>query len=610
MNGRLPQKKRNILIRIYMCMEWIVRVCITLFISTIIIASGVFVLIGIISVLKKDTLEGFFIVKEKSQPNVLLFDPQGVMKEIYEGSYGGFNSSKLLLEVKKSISFSTNIISLQEFTEALYKAAKDKNIQAAVFNFQDLVFDSLLSQQAATHALQTFKNSGKKIVIFDTIDMSTYMASSTADVLVVDELDPILLTGMKNGNLYQKGFYDKLKVDVEVFYQGKYKSSPEVYFRDSLSKYAKENLIEIVTGDWNKFLSLSATNRGISVFEINNFINTYDVLLSDEKRIAYVARDMGLVTHLYKGGESKSDYLIELLSTELKKDKQTFRYKSYQNYIDNAYLVSESKYNVAVISLEGKIEEQISTDTTMGSFSVVPFLQDISDDTGIKAIVIRVNSPGGDVIAAQKIRRKILFIKEKRNIPVVVSMGRVAASGGYLISTVADLIIADPFTITGSIGVYAVDFNFNNFLDSLGIYWDGYTTTWLADINNNKIPLTERMQNLKTLQVEKIYKRFLGYVAKARNMSIQEVDTIAQGKVYTATGALKVNLIDKIGTLQDAIKIAAERAKLDEIKVAYFVPAKKINMSNSINFFLATTIKKNLASVIKTLLFEDQASFR
>ena len=375
----------------------------------------------------------------------------------------------------------------------------------------------------------------------------------------------ITIEGYRSYRTYYKSFYDKFFIDANVFKVGKYKAFVEPYFRDNMSEEAKNNIIEWMSVLWENYLDDISTAREIDRVSFENYINSLDTALKENEGDAgLTALNSGLVDQLTNKRQFR-DYLFSLSGDEEDNSINTIDMRRYSKIIKNNKSAldkaSEDDSNIAVIVASGGIINGTGGPGTIADEDFITLIRKAYDDESIKALVLRVDSGGGSAYASEVIADELEKFKESGR-PIVASMGGVAASGGYYISAPADKIYAEKATITGSIGVGGFLPTFERAFDQLGIHEDGYST---VDITTSILQtLTEKDKTILQMGTENVYQKFISKVSENRNMTIEEVDMIAQGKVWIGGKALEIGLVDAIGNQEDAIKAAAELAELGD----------------------------------------------
>ena len=453
---------------------------------------------------------------------------------------------------------------------AIRKAKDNEDIKGIYLEGGALAFDAPATAQQLRDALKDFKKSGKWIVAYsDQYYQTSYYVASVADNIYLNDHGHIEFTGLGGKGEYMKGLYDKLGIKYMVAKVGKYKSYVERNTQTGMSDYDREQRTAYVNGIWNYWLKEMAEGRKVKAETLNQLANDSIMGFADTKD--YVTAK--LIDKVMFPEEIKAE-----IKKRLKIDKDDDI--NQLTLSDMLNVKSEKKDDgekIAIYYAYGSIVDSETTNLVNGGGHCIvgkttaADLRKLADDDDVKAVVFRVNSGGGSAVASEQIRHAIKLLKAKK--PVVVSMGGMAASGGYWISSPANYIFAEPTTITGSIGIFGLVPNFSGLVtDKLGITFDGVTTNKFSDYETDLILGKDNDEIMKHLQtyINQGYQQFLDIVSEGRGMKPAEVDSIAQGRVWLATDAQKIKLVDKLGSLDDAVKKAAELAKAKEYHtVAY-----------------------------------------
>lgn len=459
-------------------------------------------------------------------------------------------------------------ILLSDILEVIEKAKNDDRVEILVLQLQGLSRTGLTKLQDIAAALEDFKESGKQIIaIGDQFSQDQYYIASTANQIWLNPQGYMLLDGYGRYNMYFKSALEKLAVNQHIFRVGTFKSAVEPFMRDDMSPAAKEANKLWLSDLWSQYKVDVAERRG---FTVDNFDENIDDLLkkfSDaNSSFAQYAQNNNWVDEL-KTRQQMRDELITLVG----KDKKGISYSriGYRDYIvataspfNEKAANKKAKDKVAIIVAKGTILDGTQKPGTIGGDSTAKLLRQARNDKAVKAVVLRVDSPGGSAYASEIIRQEVELLK-KAGKPVVASMGTYAASGGYWISAAADKIYASPSTITGSIGIFGMMMTFEDSLGKLGVYTDGVGTTDIAGFSPSQA-LTPGMASLFQLSVNRGYQEFIQLVADNRNMTLAEVDAIAQGRVWSGKKAKELGLVDELGNIDDAVLAAASIAKLDQ----------------------------------------------
>ena len=455
--------------------------------------------------------------------------------------------------------------SLFDIVAAIRQAKTDRNITGIVLDLKDFAGADQPSMQYIGKALREFRDSGKPVFAAgENYSQAQYYLASFANKIWLSPQGEVDLHGFATNGLYYKSLLDKLKVSTHVFRVGTYKSAVEPFIRDDMSPEAREADSRWIGELWQNYLSTLAANRQIPAAQV--FPGAQGVLAGLQKTggdTAKYALDNKLVDELASSATVEKA-LVKQFGWS-KKDKD-FSAVSFYDY--RVAKPAEQGGAIAVIFADGAIMDGEETPGNVGGDTTASQIRDARLDPKVKAIVLRVNSPGGSVTASEVIREELAAAKAAGK-PVVVSMGGMAASGGYWISTPANHIVANPSTLTGSIGIFGVINTVENSLDSIGVHTDGVATSPLADVSVTK-SLPPEVQQMMQLSIQNGYQRFIGLVAQSRSKTPQQIDQIAQGHVWTGEDAKSNGLVDSLGDFDDALAKAAELAKLKTWHVDFY----------------------------------------
>jgi len=452
-----------------------------------------------------------------------------------------------------------NALGLNDILENIAKAGRDKNIRGIYLELSGLQ-TGIATIEEIRNALADFKKTGKFIVAFsDIYTQGSYYLASLADKVYMNPEGSVNLIGLSAEIMFYKKALEKLGIQPEVIRHGKFKSAVEPFMYDKMSPENRDQIRTYVGSIWNHMAEQMAASRNISVEKLNAFADSL-LLWNNSSTIAY-----GLIdTTLYK--DQVLDTLAHLAQVDNSKDLNFITHQKYLRVPESHDGRGYSRNKIAVIYAEGDIVTGEQSDGMIGSGKIARTIREARQDSSVKAIVFRVNSPGGSALASEVIWRELYLAHQVK--PVIASMGDVAASGGYYIVAAADTIVASPNTITGSIGVYGLLVDAGDFLENkLGITVDVENTNAHSDFPSIYKPLsvTERL----TLQkmIDGTYTTFVTRVSDGRALSYENVDKIAEGRVWSGKNALELGLIDTLGGLQTAIDIAAKKAKLEHYRI-------------------------------------------
>ena len=520
----------------------------------------------------------FFAVRPTVAPHsALVLDPQGSIVDQYSTD----PAQRALANLSGNES---REVQLRDLLHAIDAAAKDSRIDRMVLVPDDIVSVGMATARDLGSALDRFRAAGKQIIAVSAgMDQNQYLVAAHANTILLDPDGSVLLEGLANYRSYFKDALDKLGVEVHLIRVGTFKSAAEPYILNQASDAAKEADGYWMGGIWQDYLAEIAGLRKLDATKLGEDIAHYDDRVSAHRGdLAQLALDEKLVDRLATRGEARA-----LLRSEgVAQGSEGFRQIDFEQYLatlDRDELPSRAP-QLAVIVAQGEIVAGEKPPGTIGGQSTAQLVRAARDDARIKAIVLRVNSPGGDAHASELIRREVVQTRAAGK-PVIVSMGDVAASGGYWISMDADEIWAEPNTITGSIGIFGLFVTVPDTLAKFGIHTDGVGTTPLAGALDVRRPMSPQLETIMTSVIKRGYDEFVGNVAKARGQTPAQIDAIAQGRVWTGAQARQRGLVDKLGGIDDAIAAAAARAKLgSNYQVRYIEPPLSMWERLALNF--------------------------
>ncbi len=461
-------------------------------------------------------------------------------------------------------------IKLIDMIDAIDRAAYDERIEGIYLYENGLPMTSSAHQEEVRTALVRFKDSGKWIVArSDVFSQSGYWLASVADKVFVNPAGTLEWKGVAAQVFFFKGLADKLGVDMQILRHGTFKSAVEPFMMDKMSEANREQTEKYVGSLWAVMLEQISESRGIETFDLQRYADQLAIVFPED------AVKYGLADGLMYS-DQLNNYISALVdgTTEIDAESEV-EYDAFEegapNYVSMVdYLYNKagatkrySKNRIGVIYINGEIMDGESARGTVGNVTVAQQLRQAGKDDGVKAVVVRVNSPGGSALASEAIWREIEVLKAKK--PVIVSMGEYAASGGYYVACGADAIITDRTTLTGSIGVFGMLPNVQKAMrDKLGITIDEVKTARYADIGSPFRAMESAEKEYLLKNVERVYDTFVGRVAEGRNMPRDGVDAIGEGRVWLGEDALEIGLVDGFGGLKDAIVLAADRAGISE----------------------------------------------
>jgi protease-4 len=491
----------------------------------------------------------------------LVLDPKGNIVEQYtsapaQRAFAGLFGDKV------------HEVQLRDILAVIAAAADDEHIERLVLVPDDIDGAGLASLREIGAAIDHFKLSGKEVIaVSNGMTQGQYYLAAHADQVLLHPQGAILLEGLGRYRSYYKDALDRLGVVVHLFRVGEYKSAAEPYVRNDSSPEAKDADLFWMNGIWSDYVKDIAAARKLDATQLSAQIQNYpDAIKEAEGDLAALALKQKLVDRLATRDEARS-----LLIEKGVADDKTFRQVEFQDYlhrIDREKL-PDTRAQVAVVVAEGEIVSGDQAPGTVGGESTSDLIRTAREDDKVKALVLRVNSPGGEVFASELIRREVELTRLVGK-PVIVSMGDVAASGGYWISMNANRIFAEPTTITGSIGIFGLIANFPDTLAKIGVHTDGVGTTPFAGAFDIRRSLDPKIGSVIQSVIDKGYRDFIGNVAKARNKTPAQIDAVARGRVWSGAQAKERGLIDELGGLSDATAAAAQAANLgSEYRVRY-----------------------------------------
>lgn len=490
----------------------------------------------------------------------LILNFKGQLVEQHAGSA----SDAFIAEVQGENKRSTQ---LRDILTVIDAASKDPKINNAVLMLDGMQGAGLPMLREVAAALERFKASGKKVIAWgSSFDQRQYFLAAHANEVYMHPMGNVMLSGFGGYRNYYKDALDKIGVTVNLLKVGTFKSAAEPYIANGPSPASSEAEAFLYNAMWKLYTDGVEKARKLPAGAIMESINNLpDMLKAANGSVAQFAVNAKLID-----GLKSRDELRQMMLGLGAKDEQT---KSFKQVSFDDYLQAQNHFSfgpaVAVIVAEGEISEGNTPPGAIGGMSTANLIRKAREDDQIKALVVRVDSPGGSAFGSELIRQE-LELTRKAGKPVVISMGNVAASGGYWISMSSDEVIADAATITGSIGVYVIFPTVDKVVDKIGVHTAGTTTTWMSDSFNPLRPMNPKFGEVIQLGVNNIYSEFTTKAAAARKTTPEKIDAVAQGRVWTGEQAKERGLIDRIGSYQDALKSAATLAKLgNEYRVTY-----------------------------------------
>ena len=481
-------------------------------------------------------------------------------------------------------------IELKNIINIIKAVSNDKKIDTIVISLSNFIGGYPADIFYLSEALNNFKKvDGNKIIaIADQFSQASYIIASFADEIILHPSGGVLLTGWSSKRVFVKDFLDKLDVRVLEFSKGEYKSATEVFTRSSMSNESKESNSKLFNVIW-KFTSKSIEkNRNLENGFIENYIQNALPQNHNNTSMAELALNNGLVDKLMTRVEVE-----KYLADQFPDEKNDWKFIHYRDYEQN--LPEKNKNIIGLVSIAGTILDGSQPRGSAGGENISAMIKEARNEKNLKALVLRVNTPGGSAFASEIIREQVLAIKD-RGIPIVVSMGGLAASGGYWISADSDYIFAHESSVTGSIGVAAILFDAQETIKKIGLNEDGVSNSPFAGSLNNGVLLSspsEEVVDLVQGNVDRLYNDFIEIVANGRGISIEEANLIAKGRVWSGVDALEVGLIDQIGSLDDAIDKAKDLAAIKDYYLKEYDKTKN-NISLIIEFLNLFSYKNDL----------------
>ena len=495
-----------------------------------------------------------------TKDKILWFKPIGVVVDSEVNIGGSFDLNTILNDAN-----ALDQHELQDLLDVLNNAAKDENLAAVYVNVSELGMYWASAFKLA-EAVKNLKDSGKRVIAYaEQYGNASYLISSQANEVLINEYGQVSAFGFTRKREYYKDLYKNLKLNYNVFTAGDFKSGPEPYTRDSMSESDKLAWNEFANPMWEKMTAMMEDGRKLPNGFIQQYGDTAIDLMTDNPEVAQVALELGLVDMVVTREGIKAWMFEEYPNKD--NDKYSFpdsiSIYDYLSTIENDEEPSKNK--IAVINVEGAIMTGEAAYGIAGSDTIVKNIQSATKDKNVKAMVLRVNSPGGDVWASELITNALNEFKETDR-PIISSMGDIAASGGVWVTTNSDEIWAEEDTLTGSIGVYGIVPTLDGIYDWAGIKVDGVSSTKAGEWDEREA-MPENITNLIQSSIDRIYFKFVNKVADNRDMLYEDVLPIAGGRIWSGYKALELGLVDKIGDLGDALDSAAKLAEIEDFSV-------------------------------------------
>jgi protease-4 len=457
-------------------------------------------------------------------------------------------------------------IGLTDIIDAIEAAKTDDNIKGiSILNNNSSL--GMAQSKSVRDALEDFKKSGKFVMAYaNTYSQKEYYLNSVANTIYLNPVGDLDFKGLSSDLLFFKDFQDKTGIKMEVIRHGKYKSAVEPFLENKMSEANREQITALLNSIWNSVVTDIAKSRNVSVQKLNEIANG---LLARTPEMAKAQKLVDVIAY----EDVYHNAIKKLLKVAAKDEYETVSIADYARKFTTTSIPSDTTDEIAIIYAQGEIQSGEGDVNIIGEGAMRRSISEARNNDDVKAVVLRIDSPGGNALTSDLIWREIELTKKVK--PVVVSMGNYAASGGYYIACNATKIFAENNTITGSIGVFGILPNFSGLTTKMGIHSEQVKTHENAGNYNPFTPIDEKFKGVTTEGVEHIYKTFVSHVAQGRKMTFTQVDAIAQGRVWTGSDAIKIGLVDKIGGLNDAIKEAARLAKIKTYNTQNYPEYKK-----------------------------------
>lgn len=526
------------------------------------------------------------------QSGVLILDIEGVLVDTTNVDQDFYELSKKLSGNKFDPSREN---SLFELTKKIDQATSDNAIKGIILKLDKFNGGSLPSLEYLAKHLKQFKAAGKPIYAYGSkFNQKQYYLASLADKIYLSNIGSVEIFGFAANNFYFKSLLDNLKVNTYVYRVGTYKSAVEPYIRDDMSEEAKLNTRRWLMPMWKNYLSDISQQRDIP----NDMLAPdSDTFLERLKMVSGNLAEYALENKIIDSIKTNSEFEQEMKAFFNTNDSVSiydYQLQTNEQQIIDGQSTMNHKPEIAIVFVNGTIVKGDSTNDTAGSETIAQQIKKLTNNSNIRAVVLRINSPGGSVDGSEEIRSELAALREK-DIPVVVSMGGLAASGGYWIATESDYIYASSNTITGSIGIFGILPNFENSLSSIGVHTDGVATSPLASLSVTKAP-SEQFNQLMQMTINNGYDMFISLVSQSRNMNYEAVDKIAQGQVWLGEQAKENGLVDEIGDIDNAVLKAATLAGITDYTIYW--QKQDINYFNAMLNNYSAILPKSLTQIL------------
>ena len=512
------------------------------------------VFVGILIAITISLVQTPIEINTLTKPGALLLAPQGRLVDQLS-----YQSPAEQIQSAGTINETLTL----DLIKALKKAEKDPMINSLIINTNRMSPSSLSKIAEVGQAIKSFQRSKKPVIAVGSgFSQSQYLLASYADEIWMHPMGAIELIGVGYYSNYLKDGFDKLGIEFKVFRAGDYKSATDVLTETAMPELNKNHNQGLIDSIWTTYQQVVLDNRTIDIDDLVQYTHRPDELLAESNDFAQIALDLKLIDFIVTSDQAEERLQMIAGVTVNLKDNAAFNHINTSEYIGFS-LPSEA--DIGLLVLSGQIHSGGREFGGISSQVVVDLIKQTREDKNIKALVVRVDSPGGSAYASEAIRRQLELLSDE-GIPVYISMGSVAASGGYWIATSGKKIWADPATITGSIGVFGVLPNIKQSFDKIGVNNDGVGTTPLSDAYAIERPFNPLLGTMLQSGVDFIYNQFLNLVAHQRNMEVDEVDAIAGGRVWSGQQALELGLVDELGNLQKTLSAVAKDLDIDSTK--------------------------------------------
>lgn len=499
------------------------------------------------------------------------------------------HKNDIISSFASEINSSVSEIALDDIMASIDKATDNDNIKGIYLHIGDFSA-SVASLQEIYKGLEKFKKTGRFIVAYaDSYGNGTYYLSSIADKVYMNPSGTLALTGINISTVFFKDLLSKIGVEMQIFKVGTFKSAVEPFTQTSMSEANRLQLTTFINSIWTEITKTIARNRGISDTEVNLYADS-GLFLDD----AQIAVQHKLIDSLVYSSDMK-----EIIEKLVDKDYNTLTINDMKLVARNK---EYSKNRIAIVYAVGEIDGSNKNDG-IDSEDISEDLLDIADNDKIKAVVLRINSPGGSAYGSEQIWKAVSVVKSKK--PIVVSMGDYAASGGYYIACNTDRIFAQPTTLTGSIGIFGIFPNIGGLTDKLGIKFDNVKTNKYSDFGATYRPMNTEERAILQRYINNGYELFTKRCAEGRNMNIDSLKAIAEGRIYSGTDAMRLGLVDEMGGLEEAITFAAKKANISNYTLKYYPSVK--SLIEQISDIFSTSVEER---IVKSQLGENYRLFR